>query len=417
MKYSEYVLRYRLKRFIDAHRNAYPIALREILSGKKRLHWMWYIFPQLKGLGTSRHSYYYGIVDEDEAKMFLQHPILGRNLREITKGLLAIDDKPVEEIMGKVDALKLRSSMTLFDSVCPENIFSEVLKKFYDGPDRYTLRILEIEKKTDEELLSGGIIGAIIGDIVGSIYEARACKSTTMDLFTAKTRFTDDTVMTIAVAAWLLSGVSLQKTMPDWGRRYPNRGYGSIFYKWLFDSEEKKPYYSFGNGSAMHVSPCGYYAKSLEEALELAKQSAEVTHNHPEGIKGAQAIAAAVFLARRHVSKDEIRDYIEQTFKYNLHRSCDEIRPVYQFDVSCQGSCPEAIIAFLDSNDYMSAIRLAISLGGDSDTIACMAGGIAAAYYGIPAWIVKYIVTLYLPQDMLDVIERFNDVCAERFQD
>ena len=186
-----------------------------------------------------------------------------------------------------------------------------------------------------------------------------------------------------------------------------------MFYEWMFYSEDKKPYNSFGNGAGMRVSPCGYYANSLEETLVLAKQSAEVTHNHPEGIKGAQAIASAIFMARQHKSKDEIRDYIETSFGYNLHRTCDEIRPVYRFDVSCQGSCPEAIIAFMDSHDYESAIRLAISLGGDSDTIACMTGGIAAAYYGIPSWLVKYVVSEYLPRNMRDVIGDFDELCAE----
>ena len=186
-----------------------------------------------------------------------------------------------------------------------------------------------------------------------------------------------------------------------------------MFRQWLFYSEDRKPYNSFGNGSGMRVSPCGYYGNSMEEVLELAKQSAEVTHNHPEGIKGAQAIAAAIFLARQHTSKEEIRDYIERAFGYDLHRTCAYIRPRYQFDVTCQGSCPEAIIAFLDSESYLSAIRLAVSLGGDSDTIACMAGGIAAAFYGMPAWIVKYVVTEYLPQDMRELIQRFDEVCAE----
>ena len=220
--------------------------------------------------------------------------------------------------------------------------------------------------------------------------------------------------MTIAVADWLLSGVPLQKIMPDWGEEYPAREYGRMFRSWLFYSEDKKPYNSCGNGSGMRVSPCGYYAKTLGEVLDLAKQSAEVSHNHPEGIKGAQAIASAIFLARQHKTKEAIYDYIEQTFGYNLHRTCDEIRPIYKFDRTCQGSCPEAIVAFLDSHDYESAIRLAISLGGDSDTIACMTGGIAAAYYGIPSWMVKYVVTEYLPQSMLDIIERFDETCLVR---
>ena len=190
-----------------------------------------------------------------------------------------------------------------------------------------------------------------------------------------------------------------------------------MFRRWLFYSADRQPYNSFGNGAGMRVSPCGYYGQSMEEVLELAKLSAEVTHNHPEGITGAQAIAAAIYLARRHPSKEEIRTYIEETFGYDLHRTCDDIRPHYQFDVSCQGSCPEAIIAFLDSSSYLSAIRLAVSLGGDSDTIACMTGGIAAAFYGIPTWIVKYVVTEYLPQPMRDVMQRFDEVCAERNQE
>ncbi len=414
-KYKEYISQYDIRRFVDAHRQIYASALSEIRNGKKQSHWMWYIFPQLRGLGHSRNSNYYGIADRDEALMFLHEPTLGRNLCEITMEMLAIDDKPIEEILGEIDALKFRSSMTLFDSVYPDYIFSEALKKYYGGKaDELTLKMLKEKANENEVLVRGGIIGAIIGDIVGSFYEFYNSKSANIALFTPSTTFTDDTVMTIAVADWLLSGVPLQNTMPDWGQEYPNRGYGGMFYEWMFYNEDKNPYNSFGNGAGMRVSPCGYYANSLEETLELAKQSAEVTHNHPEGIKGAQAIASAIFLARQQKPKDEIREYIEKTFGYNLHRTCDEIRPAYRFDVTCQGSCPEAIIAFLDSHDYESAIRLAISLGGDSDTIACMTGGIAAAYYGIPTWLVKYVTVEFLPQNMLDVIERFDKVCAEQ---
>ncbi|SEG25249.1 DUF1810 family protein [Parabacteroides chinchillae] len=415
-KYEEYISKYNLRRFVDAHRQIYSSALNEIRSGKKQSHWMWYIFPQLRGLGHSRNAAYYGIADRDEAIMFLHHPMLGRNLYEITMAMLTIDRKSAEEILGGIDALKFRSSMTLFDCVCPHNIFSDALQKYYGSKvDERTLEMLKTGEIQNKHLISGGIIGAIIGDIVSSFYEFCNHRSTNIALFTRGTQFTDDTVMTIAVADWLLSGVPLQKTMPDWGKEYPNRGYGGMFYEWMFYSENKEPYNSFGNGTGMRVSPCGYYATSIEEALDLAKQSAEVTHNHPEGIKGAQAIASAIFLARQHKSKDEIRDYIEHAFGYNLHRNSDEIRKTYQFDVTCQGSCPEAIIAFLDSQDYESAIRLAVSIGGDSDTIACMTGGIAAAYYGIPTWMVKYVSTEYLPQNMLDIIERFNEVCTERF--
>ncbi len=409
-KYEEYASRYDLKRYVDAHRNAYATALREIQSGRKQSHWMWFVFPQLRGLGHSRNSDYYGIADRDEAMMFLQHRVLGKNLWEITLAMLAIDGKSADEILGGIDALKFRSSMTLFNVVCPNNIFAEALRKYYGGKeDERTLEMLNAD--SSKQFVDGGIIGAIIGDIVGSFYEFYNCKSTKIALFTSGTTFTDDTVMTIAVADWLLSGVPLQTTMSDWGQEYPNRGYGGMFCEWLFYSKDKKPYNSFGNGAGMRVSPCGYYANSLEEALELARQSAEVTHNHPEGIKGAQAIASAIILARQHKSKDEIRDYIETSFGYNLHRTCDEIRPAYRFDVTCQGSCPEALIAFLDSDDYESAIRLAVSLGGDSDTIACMTGGIAAAYYGIPAWLVKYVVSEYLPRNIRDVVGRFDEAC------
>ena len=414
VKYEEFIAQYNLKRFVDAHRQDYATALEEIRGGRKQSHWMWYIFPQLKGLGYSPTANYYGIVDRDEAMMFLQHPQLGRHLYEITKELLAIDDKLIEEILGDIDALKFRSSMTLFNAVYPNAIFADALQKYYGGEaDKRTLSMLQGDTVEREQWVPGGIIGGIIGDIVGSFYESQNYKSTDIALFTKRTRFTDDTVMTIAVADWLVNGGSLQVTMPNWGNKYPIRGYGGMFRQWLFYSEDRKPYNSFGNGSGMRVSPCGYYGNSMEEVLELAKQSAEVTHNHPEGIKGAQAIAAAIFLARQHTSKEEIRDYIERTFGYDLHRTCAYIRPRYQFDVTCQGSCPEAIIAFLDSESYLSAIRLAVSLGGDSDTIACMTGGIAAAFYGIPAWIVKYVVTEYLPQDMRELIQRFDEVCAE----
>lgn len=325
-KYKEYISQYDIRRFVDAHRQIYASALSEIRNGKKQSHWMWYIFPQLRGLGHSRNSNYYGIADRDEALMFLHEPTLGRNLCEITMEMLAIDDKPIEEILGEIDALKFRSSMTLFDSVYPDYIFSEALKKYYGGKaDELTLKMLKEKANENEVLVRGGIIGAIIGDIVGSFYEFYNSKSANIALFTPSTTFTDDTVMTIAVADWLLSGVPLQNTMPDWGQEYPNRGYGGMFYEWMFYNEDKNPYNSFGNGAGMRVSPCGYYANSLEETLELAKQSAEVTHNHPEGIKGAQAIASAIFLARQQKPKDEIREYIEKTFGYNLHRTCDEI--------------------------------------------------------------------------------------------
>ena len=254
-----------------------------------------------------------------------------------------------------------------------------------------------------------GILGAIIGDIVGSRFEWNNHKSTGFPLFTSVNKFTDDTVMTIAVADWLLHKGQLADMMHNWASKYPRRGYGSHFWQWLFIWKNKEPFNSYGNGSGMRVSPCGFYAKTLNEALDLARRSAEITHNHPEGIKGAQAIGTAVFLAYKQTPKEEIRDYIESTFGYNLHRTCNEIRPIYEFDMTCQGSCPEAIIAFLESSDYESAIRLAVSLGGDSDTIACMAGSIAAAYYGVPEEIVSKAKE-YLPEDILGLIDEFDSV-------
>ena len=405
-----------LSRFVEAHRQSYDSALQEIRAGRKQSHWMWYIFPQLRGLGHSQNADFYGISGQAEAQMFLNHYILGEHLREITGAMLALEGRSAQEILGSIDALKFRSSMTLFDVVCPNDVFRQALRKYYDDkPDERTLAMLglEMRKRSGTDVVGGGIVGAIIGDIVGSRFEFCNCRSTRFDLFSSASRFTDDTVMTLAVADWLLNGGALESVMTDWGEEYPNAGYGGMFYSWLFGGREKAPYNSFGNGSGMRVSPCGYFARSLDEALDLAKQSAEVTHNHPEGIKGAQAIAAAIFLARQHTPKEEIRDYIEQTFGYDLHRTCDEIRPTYLFDETCQGSCPEAIIAFLESSDYESAIRLAVSLGGDSDTIACMTGGIAAACYGMPAWIVEEAMS-FLPDMMKLLIRRFDAVCAAR---
>lgn len=267
----------------------------------------------------------------------------------------------------------------------------------------------------EKQMNRKGIIGAIIGDIAGSRFEWNNCKSTQFEFFTPACRFTDDSVMTIAVADWLANHNDLSETMHKWGNNYPHAGYGGMFRRWLFSMspETRKPYNSFGNGSGMRVSPCGFYARSIEEALDLARQSAEVTHNHPEGIKGAQAIASAIFLAQKGESKQTIKDYIEKTFGYDLHRTLDEIRPNYDFDVTCQGSCPEAILAFLESNDYESAIRLAISLGGDSDTIACMSGGIAAAFYGVPDELIGQ-AEAFLDSNMTGAIHAFEMAISDR---
>lgn len=232
------------------------------------------------------------------------------------------------------------------------------------------------------------MLGALVGDIVGSAYEFRNVKTTDFELFTMRTDFTDDSVMTLAVAKWLMEDKThslhhLIKCMQALGRKYPDAGYGGRFRDWLKE-EKPRPYNSWGNGAGMRVSPVGLYAKTLDEALALAAVTASVTHNHAEGVKGAQAIAAGVFLCKEGKSKQEIKEYVEEMFGYDLNRTIDEIRPDYSFDESCQGSVPEAIIAFLEGNSFEEVIRLAISIGGDSDTIACMAGAIAACMYPIP---------------------------------
>ncbi len=263
------------------------------------------------------------------------------------------------------------------------------------------------------------LIGAISGDVIGSIYEFNNIKRTDFELIQPGMNYTDDSLMTLAVADWMLKvhrkGLDseqvnslLVNTMRHWAKQYPcpMGGYGGGFQRWLL-SPTPKPYNSWGNGSAKRVSGVGYAADTLQEALRWAEVSAAVTHNHPEGIKGAQATAATVYMARNGSSKEQIRDYVEQVFQYDLHRTCDNIRPHYQFDESCQGTVPEAIIAFLESHDFESAIRLAVSLGGDSDTLACITGGIAAAYYNfIPQNIVEFVVN-NLPTDLLDVVNCF----------
>lgn len=252
------------------------------------------------------------------------------------------------------------------------------------------------------------MLGAIAGDVAGSVYEHHPIKTTDFPLFVAASRFTDDTVLTVAVAQAILHGLDYATTLRDFGRRYPRAGYGGRFLQWLAN-EEMGPYNSWGNGSAMRVSPAGWAFDDEETVLAQAEATAAVTHNHPEGIKGAQATALAVFLARNGAAKEEIRARIAATFGYDLSRTVKEIRPAYRFDISCQGTVPEAIIAFLDSRDYEDAVRLAISLGGDSDTLACIAGAIAHAYYGpLPPAIVAP-ARARLTSDLVDVVDAFQE--------
>lgn len=251
------------------------------------------------------------------------------------------------------------------------------------------------------------LMGAICGDIIGSTHEFRPKKSTKFQLVPSRSFYTDDTVMTCAVAEWLMTGKDLVSLMQEWGRRYPNLGYGGMFYSWL-RSPNPQPYNSFGNGSAMRVSPVGWFASSMEECLRLARESAEVTHNHPEGVRGAQAVAASIFLSRFGKSKEEIKEYIQITFGYDLGRTCDSIRESYTFNETCQGSVPESIICFLESHNYESSVRLAVSLGGDADTMADMAGAIAAAFYQeIPDKIMVPCLDL-LSDDIYETVVEFQ---------
>lgn len=261
------------------------------------------------------------------------------------------------------------------------------------------------------------MLGALVGDIIGSTYEFLGTKRTDFELFEEGCRFTDDSVMTLAVAKWLIedekhTAKGLIKSMQGLGQKHPSAGYGGLFLDWLY-TDDPQPYNSWGNGAGMRVSPVGLYAKTLDEALALAAVTASVSHNHPEGVKGAQAIAASVFLCKEGKTKQEIKDYVENTFGYNLHRTIAGIRPRYGFDVSCQGSVPEAIIAFLEGNSFEEVIRLAISLGGDSDTIGAMAGAIAACSYPIPDYIAERCDSL-LTDNLREIKNKFIELIETR---
>ena len=272
------------------------------------------------------------------------------------------------------------------------------------------------------------MLGAIIGDMVGSIYEFDNIKTTSFPLFSERSTYTDDSIMTVAVAEWLLSDnehshESLEEIMVRYANKYPcpMGGYGGGFAQWLFRPERlinyktgekagrRVPYNSWGNGSAMRVAAVGWKYDSLEETERVAAISAAITHDHPEGTEGAQATAAAIFLARTGSTKEQIKDYIENRFGYDLSVHTDEIRRVYGWESSCQGTVPPAIRAFLDSDDYESAVRIAVSLGGDSDTLACITGGIAEAFYkDIPQEIIQKAVTC-LSEPLLKILETFAD--------
>jgi ADP-ribosylglycohydrolase len=250
--------------------------------------------------------------------------------------------------------------------------------------------------------------GALAGDIIGSVYEQDGIKTIDFPLFDERCRFTDDTVLTVATAEELLEKpYDFAEAYRRWANRYPDAGYGGTFRDWM-KNETQRPYNSFGNGSAMRVAPVAYVASTVEEVLDLAKQSAEVTHNHPEGIKGAQAVALAIFLARHKVEMMDLWCEIASRFGYDLKRTVASIRPGYSFDVTCQGSVPESIVCFMESSSCESAIRNAVSLGGDADTMACIAGAIAGAYYGVPL-AMRNEVKCIMPDSMKQVIKSFKD--------
>lgn len=269
------------------------------------------------------------------------------------------------------------------------------------------------------------MIGAILGDMIGSPYEFdRSPKTKEFPLFSKYSQFTDDSVMTVAVADALLTAMgktddeikaTLVDSMHKWGMKYPDAGYGGMFYSWLH-SKHPEPYGSYGNGSAMRVSAAGWLCDTLEETRHIARLTAEVTHNHPEGIKGAEATASAIFMARNGSNKEDIRAYIIQEFGYDLSRTCDQIRPTYHHVESCQQTVPEAITAFLEGTNFEDVIRTAVSLGGDCDTLTCIACGIAEAFYDVPKEMLLECKKR-LPDDMLEVITRFMDCRKSSFHD
>lgn len=264
--------------------------------------------------------------------------------------------------------------------------------------------------------------GAILGDMIGAPYEFdQGNKTKDFPLFGKRTQFTDDSVMTIAVAEALMGGLdkndeeikhTLVAAMQKWGHRYPYVGYGGMFSRWL-NERHPKPYGSFGNGSAMRVSAAGWLYHTIEDTRNYARLTAKVTHNHPEGIKGAEAVASAIFLARNGHTKSEIKDYIIREFQYDLSRTCDEIRPAYHHVETCQETVPEAITAFLEGADFEDVIRTAVSLGGDCDTLTCIAGSMAEAFYGVPDNLMKEC-RKRLPEDLATVLEIFEEKRKER---
>ncbi len=293
-----------------------------------------------------------------------------------------------------------------FSECLPMGLATEMLERRLQDPEA-TLRHPEGTREipgTNERRVE--MIGAIAGDIIGSVHEGAGTKTKRFPLFGPHNWFTDDTVLTVAVAESILRGSDLVDTLHDYFHRYPQRGYGGSFIEWAV-LRRREPYNSWGNGSAMRVSPVGFAYDTLDDVMQQAERTAAVTHNHPEGIRGAQATAVAIYLARTGSDKQAIRQHLVDVFGYDLSTPLNAIRETYEFDVSCQGSVPQAIVAFLEAADFEDAIRNAISLGGDADTMACIAGGIAEAYWGVPKEIEQQTLS-YLDGQLRKVVDEFN---------
>lgn len=252
------------------------------------------------------------------------------------------------------------------------------------------------------------MLGAIIGDIIGSRFEFNNHRSTNFELFHKDCSFTDDTICTVATAEALLHNYSFEEALVKWCSRYPNPtgGYGMSFRNWLFGDIHRQPYYSYGNGSAMRVSPVAWASDNVSEVIKMAKQSATATHNHPEGIKGAQAVADLIFQLRQGKTKDDSIYLTANSYNYTMRFNCDQLRKIISFDETCMTAVPYSFQCLKESTDFESAIRLAVSIGGDSDTIAAITGSLAEAAYGIPEWVVGKALA-YLPDEMLEVINQF----------
>jgi len=253
------------------------------------------------------------------------------------------------------------------------------------------------------------MLGAVSGDIIGSPYEFAPNKTIDFPLFRPNSTFTDDSILTVALADALLHDLDLINTLKRYTRKYPDGGYGGSYRQWAF-SDSREPYNSWGNGSAMRTSVVGFLINKESDVLKTTRECAQVTHNHPEGVRGAQAVSLCIYLARKGASKNDIQNEISKWFNYDLEKTIDEIRPTYFFDVSCQGSVPQSITAFLESKDFEDSIRLAVSLGGDSDTMACITGSISEAFYGqVPEEIILE-TRKRLPKEFLRIIDEFYDV-------